>query len=69
MDGPQLVYICPACNNFAPKDEVDRDKPVCKTDGCEREGEILNLMWMCPMCKKCFETEEEVRRHGKEAHA
>jgi hypothetical protein len=68
IDDPQQVYICPACQNYAPADAVDDAKPVCSTDGCEREGDILNLVWMCPACEKCFGTQDELRQHGKQAH-
>lgn len=70
MPQPQHVYICPSCRHYLPADDVDEDdgKPVCTTDGCDREGEILNLMWMCPACKKCFSSQQQVKEHGQDAH-
>lgn len=68
MGGPRHVYVCPACKHYAEADEVDAEKPVCTTDGCEREGKILSLMWLCPACEKCFQSQEAVEEHGKNAH-
>ncbi|MCJ7428847.1 MAG: hypothetical protein MUP66_00480 [Candidatus Nanohaloarchaeota archaeon QJJ-5] len=68
MSGPTEVFICPACQKYLPVDETDEDKPVCRTAGCEREGKILNRMYMCPACKQCFSSKQAVARHGAQKH-
>ncbi len=68
MPEPKEVFICPACQKYTPVDEATSEKPVCRTDGCDREGEILNRMWMCPACKKCFGSRQELKQHGQSAH-
>ncbi|MDY6770767.1 MAG: hypothetical protein SV186_02285 [Candidatus Nanohaloarchaea archaeon] len=68
MPEPQEVFICPSCRKFLPVDEAEDDKPVCRTEDCDRQGEILNRMWMCPACQKCFDSKQQLKKHGQEAH-
>lgn len=68
MPEPRQVYICPACKRYLPIDEADSDRPVCRTNDCERDGERLNRMYMCPACEKCFVSMQQVKQHGKAEH-
>lgn len=68
MSGPKEVFICPACQRYLPMEDATEEKPVCRTDDCKRQGQILNRMHMCPACKKCFASKQAVKNHGQQQH-
>lgn len=68
MPEPQEVYVCPSCGGRLPVEEAGDEDPVCRTDGCDREGEVLHRMFLCGACDTPFETEQELKQHAKDEH-